>query len=46
MFIIILFGIKQFKKLWNKDISKYSPTVMSRGTPCIYRYKLSDIMID
>ena len=34
MFIIILFGIKQLKKIMEEDILKYSPTVMFRGTGC------------
>jgi len=32
-----LLGIKQLNKLFEEDILNYSPTVMFRGTPCMYK---------
>ena len=34
--LLLIFGIKQLNKLWKKNILNYSPTVMFRGTPCMY----------
>ena len=35
-FFIILFGIKQLIIIMKEDILNCSPTVMFRGTPCIF----------
>ena len=34
--LIILFGIKQLIIIMEEDILNHLPTVMFRGTPCIY----------